>query len=346
MAMSLDMRAPTLGRLVVGGGLAYVAWRLFRSLRTTDLSGQVVLITGGSRGLGLLLARQFCLEGCRVVICARDQAELERATAELENLGGEIMPYRCDVADRERVDDMIAAIVDRFGRIDIVVNNAGIIQVGPFESMTLGDFERAFNVNFWGPLHVVWAALPHMKAAGRGQIVNVTSIGAKVAVPHLLPYDCAKAAFSGLSEGLHAELSRFGIQVTTVVPGLMRTGSPLAALFKGEAEREFEWFGNGDSLRIMSMSPDRAARRIVKGTKRREVHFVMSWQAKLLRLTHALLPSLVQRTLAFVNRLLPKERGLRFESRKGHEVAGQAPRLARRLGEAGQRLNQPGAHAP
>jgi NAD(P)-dependent dehydrogenase (short-subunit alcohol dehydrogenase family) len=249
--------------------------------------------------------------------------------------------HRCDVSDRDGVDAMVAAVVERFGGIDMVVNNAGIIQVGPFDAMTPGDFERAMGVNFWGPLNVIWAALPSMRERGRGQIVNVTSIGGEVPVPHLLPYDCAKAAFLMLSEGLQAELARYGIKVTTVVPGLMRTGSPLNASFKGNAQREFEWFSIGDSLVLTSTSAERAARRIVGSAKRGDGKVVLTWQAKLLRLAHALAPNAMLRALTLVNGWLPRERGLRFEARPGRELTGgEAVPGRRRLDEAARRLNQ------
>ncbi len=331
------------GPLLFGGGLAYLGWRLFRMMRTDDLAGKVVLITGGSRGLGLALARQFAREGCKLVLCAREEADLATARAELEAAGSEVLTYRCDVGDRDRVEEMVQAAVDRFGQLDVIVNNAGIVQVGPIDAMTLGDFERAMQVNFWGPLHVVWAALPHLKAQGHGRIVNITSIGGKVAIPHLLPYDCAKAAFVSLSEGLYAELARHGVKVTTIVPGLMRTGSPLNASFKGAAEEEFKWFSAGDSFALTSMSADRAAKRIVTGARRGEGQVVLSWQAKLLRTAHALFPNVVMRGLALVNRLLPGEQGLRFESRRGADLAGATSgRLVDRMDAAARRFNQYG----
>jgi NAD(P)-dependent dehydrogenase (short-subunit alcohol dehydrogenase family) len=304
----------------------------------------VVLITGGSRGLGLVLARQFAEEGCRIALCARDAEELARARTDIERFGVEVFTQRCDVADRDGVEEMVKAVVERFGGLDIVVNNAGIIQVGPFDAMTPGDFERAMAVNFWGPLHVIWAALPHLRKPNPGRIVNITSIGGEVAVPHLLPYDCAKAAFISLSEGLQAELARHGISVTTVVPGLMRTGSPLNASFKGDAAREFEWFSAGDSHLLISTKPESAARVIVGSAKRREGKVILTWQAKVLRAAHALVPNLVLSVLGLVNGWLPRERGLRFEARRGQELTtpGAPSSLRRRMEKAARRLNQYG----
>src|SRR5690606_4950492 len=145
----------------------------------------------------------------------------------------------CDVSDSAQVGKMLETIEAELGPVEVLVNNASIIQVGPLESQEIEDFERAMEINFWGTLHTTLAVLPEMRRRGAGRIVNITSIGGKVAIPHLLPYDCAKFAVVGFSEGLRAEVARHGISVTTVVPGLMRTGSPVNAFFKGDAEREF-----------------------------------------------------------------------------------------------------------
>jgi short-subunit dehydrogenase len=105
-----------------------------------------------------------------------------------------------------------------------LVNNAGVIQMGPVEDQSLEDFEEALGTMFYGVLMPIWSVLPQMISRGEGRIVNITSIGGKLSVPHLLPYNCAKFAAVGLSEGLRAELGRSKISVTTIVPGLMRTG--------------------------------------------------------------------------------------------------------------------------
>jgi short-subunit dehydrogenase len=109
-------------------------------------------------------------------------------------------------------------MIQRVGLIDVLVNNAGLIRVGPFAAMTLDDFQQTMDVMFWGPLHTTLAVLPSMRERKQGSIVNIVSIGGKVGVPHLLPYSCAKFALVALSEGLRAELAPDGIRVTTIVP--------------------------------------------------------------------------------------------------------------------------------
>ena len=118
----------------------------------------------------------------------------------------------------------VKGALDRNGRIDVLINNAGIIQSGPVDNMTLDDYEDAMNTHFWGPLYMITKAVPHMREQGEGRIVNISSIGGRIAVPHLLPYSASKFALVGLSDGLRIELARDNIIVTTVCPGLMRTG--------------------------------------------------------------------------------------------------------------------------
>lgn len=203
--------------VAAGVGAAVAASALLRR-SPDDLEGHVVLITGGSRGLGLSLAREFASRGCRIAICARDRGELANAADDLRARGAEVLTIESDVADQAAVDRMIDRALSHYGRIDILVNNAGEIQVGPVDSMTIADFERSMNIMFWGTVYPTMALLPHMKQRGSGRIVNITSIGGKVAVPHLLPYTCAKFAAVGFSEGLHAELAKSGVKVVTIAP--------------------------------------------------------------------------------------------------------------------------------
>lgn len=240
--------------MAAAGAAAAVALRhVYRGWRAENIAGQVVLITGGSRGLGLSLARAFAAEGCLVAICARNPLELERAQADLERRGAHVLAMECDVSSREQVERMVAAAIRHYGGVDILVNNAGEIQVGPLVNMTLEDFERAMDVMFWGTVYPTMALLPHLMERARGHVVNITSIGGKLSVPHLLPYGCAKFAAVGFSEGLRAELAASGVKVTTIAPGLMRTGSYLNAHFAGRPDRESAWFGLGASLPLLTI---------------------------------------------------------------------------------------------
>jgi short-subunit dehydrogenase len=281
-----------------------------RRYRRRELRGQTVLITGGSRGLGLAMAEEFAGAGAKIAICARHEPELMRARQHLEQMGVEVCAAACDVSRPEQVQRLIDSVQQQLGRIDVLVNNAGVIAAGPLLSQTVEDFEEAMNVMFWGTVHPTLAVLPQMISHGRGKIVNITSIGGRVAVPHLVPYCCAKFACAGFSEGLHAELKRFGIHVLTVVPGLMRTGSHLHAQFKGKHRQEFGWFALSGTNPLASISARRAARKIVAAACSNRADLVIGWQAKLLAQWHGVAPGLTQEAMAQVNRLLPDAGGV------------------------------------
>ncbi len=286
----------------VAAGL--VAREFYRRSKEEDITGSTVLITGGSRGLGLALARRFAREGCRIAICALDEEELARAKDDLTGRGAEALAVRCDVTKRSEVESMISDVEARYGRIDILVNNAGLIQVGPIEAMTIDDFENAMAVMFWGVVYPTMTLLPAMLFRNSGRIVNITSIGGKVAVPHLVPYTCAKYAAAGFSEGLRAELANTGVIVTTIAPGLMRTGSYNAAEFKGDHEAESAWFGVSSSMPGITMDAGRAARQIVSAVKRGDAEKILTTPANLMAKLHGVAPGLSQDLLGAIGGLL------------------------------------------
>jgi NAD(P)-dependent dehydrogenase (short-subunit alcohol dehydrogenase family) len=305
------MKVRTWLKLASVVGSTLIVRNVLRNRRMIDLAGTTVVITGGSRGLGLVLARSLLQRGARVAICARDVDELARARGGLEQLGGEVFSATCDVTDRDDVLAFIAAVEDDFGAIDVLINNAGVIQVGPLEHMTVDDFEHALSVNLRGPLHASLAVLPGMRRRKAGRIVNIASIGGKVAVPHLAPYSTSKFALVGMSEAMRAELIKDGIYVTTVCPGLMRTGSPRHGLFKGNHQAEYAWFTIGDSLAVTSISAESAADQIITGFQRGDADVVISPQARLASLAHGLAPGLVQEVLGVVARFMPGPTGSR-----------------------------------
>ena len=253
------------------------------------------------------MSRELHREGCRLAICARDQSELEEARAELERSGAEVLAVPCDVADPAQVAAMVEKVTRHYGPIDILINNAGIMVVAPLETLTRADFERVMAINFWGVLNPTLEVLPGMRSRRAGRIVNITSIGGKIAVPHLLPYTCAKFAAVGLSEGLRAELADTGISVTTVVPGLMRTGSHLRAEFGGEQEAEYRWFAlNASAPYPIAIAADRAARLIVRAAKRGQAECTYPVSALVAARLSGLLPSTTTNALTLVDRFLPQ----------------------------------------
>src|SRR3954468_5875147 len=247
---------------------AYVAAKTTMALlRRYSFNNRVVVITGGSRGLGLVLARKLADEGAFLVLCARDATELDDALQDLRQRTEFVEAYVCDLTQPADIGQLFQRIRREIGSVDVLINNAGVIQVGPLETMTLDDFPQAMLVHFWGPLLCMWQVLPEMRRRGEGRIINISSIGGQIGVPHLAPYCASKFALNGMSQTFSAELAKDGIYVTTVCPGLMRTGSPRNALFKGQHRAEYAWFSISDAMPFITISAETAARRILSACR-------------------------------------------------------------------------------
>lgn len=335
-AFAMAGTATGVGALLVGRAL----WR--RTHPEADFREAVVAITGGSRGLGFALALEFARRGAKLAICARDEETLHEAEHRLHAHGAEVFAYQCDIGKREKAEEFIRQTQERFGRIDVLVNNAGQIEVGPLESQRIEDFEEAMRTMYWGMVYTTLAAYPEMARRGDGRVVNITSFGGKVAVPHLLPYSAAKFAAVGFSEGLRAELAKDNIKVTTVVPGLLRTGSHMNATFKGEHRKEYSWFSLGASLPLVSMNAHRAARKIVGAAARGSAEIVLTPQAKLAVAVHGVAPGFVSDALGVVNRVMPGTGSRHPQRYTGKESKTSLTRsfITKAGRKAGRELNQ------
>jgi len=305
---------------LAAGGAAFIAGaHAMRNRHAISFEGRNVVITGGSRGLGLVLARQLAAEGARLCLLARDPDELDRARAQFSP-DVDLLTLRCDIRRRAEVRLAMDRILERWSAVDVLINNAGVIQVGPLEHMTTEDFENAMATHFWGPLHLMWEAVPSMRRRGFGRIVNISSIGGKMAVPHMAPYSASKFALVGLSDSVRAELDQYGIRVTTVCPGLMRTGSPLNADVKGQHEAEYAWFAISGSVPGLSISAERAARKIIEACRYGDPELTISLPAKLAVRANHIAPALVGRAMMLANKLLPGPTGAEGDRhRRGHE---------------------------
>ncbi|MGE3179593.1 MAG: SDR family NAD(P)-dependent oxidoreductase [Vicinamibacterales bacterium] len=290
--------AAAVGAIVLGTAL------IRRQTRET-FAGRTVLITGGSRGLGFAMARAFAAEGANVAILARSQNQLNRAALWIEaEFGTAPMDLCADIRDHAAAESAVRAVVRRYGRLDVLVNNAGVIQVTPFAHAQEEDFEESLAVHFWGPYFLVRAALPHLLDA-HGRVVNIASVGGRISVPHLLPYSVGKFALVGFSEGLHHELAPHGVSVTTVTPHLMRTGSHRNALVRGQHEREAAWFALGSATRLTALGADRAARQILNAARDRRASCTPGLQARLAVLAKTALPETAAAVGTLAASLLP-----------------------------------------
>jgi NAD(P)-dependent dehydrogenase (short-subunit alcohol dehydrogenase family) len=298
----------TVGSLVAAAAGAYAGYRFKRAGRES-FRGKTVVITGGSRGLGFALAQTFGREGAHLALLARTPDQLAAAALRLRDEEGvPVQAVVCDIREQGEVRAAVATVTSRTGRIDVLVNNAGIISVMPFAHAQPEDFQDSLDTHFWGPYYLTRACLPYL-SRHNGRIVNISSIGGRVAVPHLLPYTVGKFALVGLSEGLHAELAASGVSVTTVAPHLMQTGSHRNALVRGRHREEATWFALGTSTRLVALDAHRAARAIVRAARARKASLVLGWQARVAVLANALAPGLTGAAAAAAARRLPAATG-------------------------------------
>ncbi len=306
-------------RITLGLSAIAAAWCLRPRPEVPSKHRPIVLITGGASGLGLELARVYGRAGARLVLSSRKQASLYQARRTLLSEGAvanpaDILILPADLSDKAEASGMVQLALDHLERIDVLINCAGVIEVGPIEDQPLEAFESAMANNFFTALYTTQAALPHLlrqpalagRRGRRASVVNISSIGGKMAVPHLLPYTASKFALTGYSEGLHAELRSKGIRVTTVCPGLMRTGSQVRAKFVGNVEKEQAWFDLSATTPGVAASITHAARRIRNAQIAGCAEITITPQAWLAARVTGLAPGLTALASSFANQhLLP-----------------------------------------
>ncbi len=243
--------------LLAGAALLFM-WS--RRARPTEWRDRVAVVTGGARGLGFALARELSEAGAIVWMVSRTPDQLARAVRRLRARGGEAHAFEADVTRPDEVEALVAAVMARHGRLDVIVNNAGVITAMPFENATVADFEESIATHFWGPLYLTRAALPWLRQARPGHVINISSVGGRVGVPHLAPYCAGKFALTGLSQVLSAELAASDVHVTLATPGLMRTGSVRHVRVRGHHQAEARWFAAMSASSLTSTNATAAAR--------------------------------------------------------------------------------------
>jgi NAD(P)-dependent dehydrogenase (short-subunit alcohol dehydrogenase family) len=330
------------GAILAGFVLAGAIVRRKRRASSSGFKGKVVFITGSSRGLGLALAEEFLQCGARVVISARNPQELAEAHVRLQQLtslaeGAAVIQVVCDVTDSSSVQTALNLAQSTFGPIDVLVNNAGIMAVAPLLNQSLERFEEAMDTNFFGALNCSLGVLPTMVARGNGTIINIASIGGLIAVPHMLPYTASKFALVGFSRGLHAEVKSKGMNVLTVCPWLMRTGSHRHAAIGGNKNLEYGWFGASATLPLISVPAHVAARQIVRAAAKGKSELLVSLWAVAAAKVGTGAPALTAAALSLLNRILPAERLDAGDSQiEGRDVRGSATVLPNALGRSAE----------
>ncbi len=315
------------------------------TLRRFDYKNKVVLVTGGSRGLGLVLARELASRGAHLALLARDQDELDIAKGDIQSSYPECEVHLipCDLKDSSQISWAIKKALIHFRTIDMLINNAGIITVMPYENAEEKDFQESMDTHFWAPFHLTQSLLPHFKANRGGRIVNISSIGGKIAVPHLAPYSASKFALVGYSDAIQAELAKDKIYVTTVCPGLMRTGSIGHAEMKGQESLEYSWFAIASSLPVLSVAAETAARQICDAAARGQAELIISLPAKLAVVLRALTPEIFSDLTQVASGLLPSPTVETRSKRLGmHSHSVVAPSIVTKSAEKAAERNNEG----
>jgi short-subunit dehydrogenase len=304
----------------------------------------LALLLGASRGLGLLLAHELGRRGYRLAISATDAEQLQGAAADLRNSGYEVVTELCDVADQNQVEDLVERVEQNHGPIEVMIFVAGIIQVGPLAALTREHFTSAIDIMLWGPINSALAVVPRMLERRRGHIGVITSIGGLVSVPHILPYCVAKFGAVGFARGLRAELAGSGVSVTTVAPGLMRTGSSIRAQYVGHHGREYAWFSAASSMPLLSMDAERAARQIVSGVLLGRAMVVTTPLARIGWRIDTFFPNLTAALMGVAARLLPEARPGQAETIEGWQAKQRLSPRGQRLSHAITTLGNRAAH--
>jgi NAD(P)-dependent dehydrogenase (short-subunit alcohol dehydrogenase family) len=331
--------------LVVGGAMLFL--RLMRGKQAVDFRGRTVLITGGSRGLGLEIARQLASEGANLVLVARSESELESAARELQSEGAKVLTVVADVTSKSDCERAVKAASERFGSLDALVNDAGIIQVGPLEHMSDDDFKSAVDLHIYAPLFMSRAALPHLKKGRVGRIANIASFGGLVAMPHMAPYAASKFGMVGLSDALRHELAKDGVRVTTICPGIIRTGSHLSAGFKGHQKLEYKMFKLG-AVSPFAVPAPLAAKLIVDAMRYGDPFLAFPSAVGWAGVLYRLFPNVAALLLSTVTRFMPAptdEQGDQLMSGGQLEPQTSAAPFSSNADEAAKANNELNGHA-
>lgn len=190
---------------------------------TTGIEAKVVIITGASSGMGHAAARHLAAEGARVVVAARRRDRIAALVSEIAQAGGKALAVTADVTNQEDMQRLADTTVEHFGRIDVLVNNAGVMPLSPLERLKVQEWDHMIDVNLKGVLHGIAAVLPHMTARRSGQIINTASVAAYKVFPASAVYSATKYAVRALSEGLRQEMKPYNIRTTLISPGAVKT---------------------------------------------------------------------------------------------------------------------------
>ena len=264
-----------------------------------NLNDKIVLITGSASGIGRAAALEFASRGSHIIIADIDEKGLADTAREIAGRGREVLSVRTDVSKKEDVKNLILKSIERFGRVDVLVNNAGVGMNSEIRDMDISDWEWIMGINLWGAIHTIHYLLPHMIKQGAGHIVNVSSaVGLVSFVPIQAAYTTTKFALVGFSEVLRTELERFGIGVTVICPGSIKTPFFQTTKFKGFKRDVMDFVPDS-----FFGTPEGVAQEIVKGVIKNRPVIVVTWVAKFMVIMQRISPSISR----FISRMNMKK---------------------------------------
>jgi NAD(P)-dependent dehydrogenase (short-subunit alcohol dehydrogenase family) len=317
---------------LAGAGALYGARALLRGRRRIDMAGRVAVITGSTTGLGFLLAKDAAGQGAIVVLNGRDERDLAAAEEEVRRRGAaDVLGVQADVSVEGEADRLIRRALDRFGAVDVLINNAGTILVGPQATMTVEDYRRVVATNFWGAVYASQAVLPHMRRRQFGRIANISSIGGLAAMPHLTAYVASKFALTGYTKALRADCARDNILVTGVYPKTIRTGGHTHAYFKGDVNKEYLWFSATDTLPLMSASAESEAAKVWRGIRDGDPDVISSVVTRAAVAFDALMPGWSAEFKTLIERGMPAAVNLDAPAVRGAEIEGEMAEMFSRM---------------
>jgi NAD(P)-dependent dehydrogenase (short-subunit alcohol dehydrogenase family) len=317
---------------IAAAGTMWGARAWLRSRRWIELRDRVVVITGSDSGFGLIQARQVAAQGAMVVLAARDGERLEAAAEAVRREGArDVLAVPTDVSKPDEAGRLIDLTVGRFGRIDVLINTAGLMLVGAEPTLTLDDLRSLMDVNFWGAVHTSRAALPHMRNAQFGRIANVSSIGGRFAVPHMLPYTVSKYALTGYTKGLRLEALRDNVFVTGIYPSTIRTGGHRHAWFKGNQEAEYSWFSLGDVIPGLAISAEKAARMAIRAIQCGDPEVIIGLPARLTIAIDGLMPNWSAELMGLLEYAFPAPANLGAPAVQGKDLHGTVADFTNRM---------------
>ena len=253
------------------------------------LSDKVIVITGASSGIGEAMAREYAKMGAKVVMAARRREELERIAQEIEAQGGNVAYAVCDVTKEEECKHLVEVAIERFGRIDVMICNAGLSMRALFDDCDLSVLHRLMDVNFWGTVNCTKYALPHLQQS-RGSLVGISSVAGIHGLPARTGYSASKYAMTGFLDTIRIENLKKGVHVMTACPGFTASNVRFSALTADGREQ-----GETPRNEAKMMTPEQVAHLVARGIKRRKRLCLMEWEGRMTHLLKKFFPGLVDR---------------------------------------------------